>query len=162
MSVTITRASSRSQRRSTYKRSISSGICLPPMCVVASRGQSSPTDDCFNTVLVEAQFRGGERFRWPTSLIHKISDDVRFAKAIDRPMYPSEWLLPSPGGTNTTVGGASGSGNGGGSGLGAAGRGTSGGKGQEGHTPATGGGGRRQQQQQHQQWVDGRLHASSP
>ena len=44
-------------------------------------------------MLVEAQFRGGDRFRWPTSLIHKITDDVRFAKAIDRPMYPTEWII---------------------------------------------------------------------
>jgi hypothetical protein len=43
----------------------------------------------FNTVLVDAQFRRGEQFRWPTSLIHKISDDVRFAKMIDRTIYPT-------------------------------------------------------------------------
>ena len=28
----------------------------------------------FNTVIVEAQFRRKERFKWPTSLIHKIID----------------------------------------------------------------------------------------
>ncbi len=50
----------------------------------------------FNTVLVESQFRRAERFKWPTSLIHKITDDVRFAKAINRPMYPVEWCITTP------------------------------------------------------------------
>ncbi len=40
----------------------------------------------FTTVLGESQFRWGEQFRWPMSLIHKITDNVRFAKAINRPM----------------------------------------------------------------------------
>jgi hypothetical protein len=47
----------------------------------------------FNTVLIELQFWHGERFRWPTNLIHKITDDVHFAKPIKRPHYPAEWLL---------------------------------------------------------------------
>ena len=110
----------------------------------------------FNTVLVEAQFRSGERFRWPTSLIHKITDDVRFAKAIERPMYPIEWLLPSPDGPNTPGGGGMGGGSGGGGGGGTVGRRAGAGTGQEGQTAATAGGGGRRQQQQSQQWVDGR------
>ena len=43
----------------------------------------------FNTVLVEFQFRQWQRFKWPTSLIHKIVDDVRYAETIHRPMYPT-------------------------------------------------------------------------
>ncbi len=47
----------------------------------------------FNTVIVESQFRRGKQFKWPTSLIHKITDDIRFAKAINRPVYPAEWII---------------------------------------------------------------------
>ncbi len=67
----------------------------------------------FNTVLVELQFQSGERFRWPTSLIHKITDDVCFANVINHPMYPTEWLIPS-----STNQGTSGGGGGGGGGYG--------------------------------------------
>jgi hypothetical protein len=31
---------------------------------------------------VKLQFCHGEQFKWPTSLIHKITDDVRFAKSL--------------------------------------------------------------------------------
>jgi hypothetical protein len=111
----------------------------------------------FNTVLVDAQFWSGERFRWPTSLIHKITDDVRFAKAIERPMYPAKWLVPSSA-IPTTAGGGGGRGSGGGGGGGkggSSGRGAGGGVGQDGPTAGRGTGGRRQQQPR-QQWVDGR------
>ncbi len=64
----------------------------------------------FNTVLVESQFRQNERFKWPTSLIHKIVDDVRFAKTIDRPMYPTEWITAPQ--TQGTGGGGGGGGGG--------------------------------------------------
>jgi hypothetical protein len=70
-----------------------------------------PTDgrSFFNTVLVESQFRRAERFKWPTSLIHKITDDVRFEKAIDRPMYPAKWCITTPA-TQGTGGGGGGRG----------------------------------------------------
>jgi hypothetical protein len=109
----------------------------------------------FNTVLVAAQFRSGERFRWPTSLIHKITDNVRFATAIERPMYPVEWLIPSSTVPSMPGGGGGRGSSGGGGGGGTGGRGASGGTGQDGQLAVTGGGGRRQQQQR-QQWVDSR------
>ncbi len=64
----------------------------------------------FNTVLVDAQFHQGEQFWWPASLIYKIWDDVQFAKTIDCPFYPTEWLVTAiggqdPGGTGTAGGG---------------------------------------------------------
>jgi hypothetical protein len=52
----------------------------------------------FNTALVQSQSWRGERFKWPTSLIHKITDDVCFAKPIKRPHYPTKWLLTSSSG----------------------------------------------------------------
>ncbi len=64
----------------------------------------------FNTILVEAQFCLGERFKWPMSFIHKILDDVRFAKTIDWPFYPIEWLISTNGGQGPA--GASGAGGG--------------------------------------------------
>ena len=96
----------------------------------------------FNTVLVEAQFRSGERFRWPTSLIHKITDDVRFTTAIERSMYPVEWLIPSSTVPSMPGGGGGRGGGGGGGGGGTGGRGASGGTGQDGQLAVTGGGGR--------------------
>ncbi len=64
----------------------------------------------FNTILVEAQICLGKRFKWPTSLIHKILDDVRFAKTIDWPFYPMEWLITTAGGQGPAgAGGAGGS-----------------------------------------------------
>jgi hypothetical protein len=68
----------------------------------------------FNTVLVESQFKNNERFKWPTSLIHKVTDDVRFAKAIDRPMYPTEWIIPAHNQQGGTLGNSGGGGLGGG------------------------------------------------
>jgi hypothetical protein len=64
----------------------------------------------FNMVLVEAQFCRGERFKWPPSLIHKITDGVRFAKPINQPFYLAEWLIAT---TNRqgTVGNNGGGGN---------------------------------------------------
>ena len=73
----------------------------------------------FNTVLVESQFRCGECFRWPTSLIHKITDDVLFANPIERPFYPTEWFITTPGGQGTAGGGGGGGGYGGGNNQGA-------------------------------------------
>ncbi len=52
----------------------------------------------FNTVLVELQFRHGKQFKWPTSLIHKITYNVRFAKPINRPFYPTKWIITSTSG----------------------------------------------------------------
>jgi hypothetical protein len=70
----------------------------------------------FNTVLLEAQFHRGEQFKWPTSLIYKITDDVRFAKTIDRPFYPPKWLIGATGG-GQGLGGAGGAGGGHGGGT---------------------------------------------
>jgi hypothetical protein len=44
-------------------------------------------------VLVKAQFCKGKHFKWSTSLIHKIMDNVRFAKLINCPFYLEEWLF---------------------------------------------------------------------
>ena len=80
------------------RESFTADVCRRITWAILTDGRSF-----FNTVLVEAQFRGTERLKWPTSLIHKIADDVRFAKAIDRPMYPAEWaILPH---TQTAGGG---------------------------------------------------------
>jgi hypothetical protein len=87
-------------------------VCRRITWAILSDGRSF-----FNTVLVEEQFRGTERLKWPTSLIHKISDDVRFAKSIDRPMYPTEWIIAP----QTQVAGGGGGGGGGGSVAGAGG-----------------------------------------
>ncbi len=88
--------------------SFTANVCRRITWAILTNGRS-----VFNTVLVEAQFRSGERFRWPTSLIHKITDDVHFAKAIERPMYPAEWLVPS-----STIPPTAGGGGGGGGGWG--------------------------------------------
>ena len=117
----------------------------------------------FNTVLVESQFRQRQRIKWPTSLIHKIVDDVRYAETIHRPMYPTEWVIA----TNHTqiMGGGSGRGGGGrAGGAGGGGRGGAGGGGRgQGNVSGggrnaggTGGGLRRGQNQQRQSWVDKR------
>ena len=71
----------------------------------------------FNTVLVESQFRQQQRFKWPTSLIHKIVDNVRYVETIHRLMYPMEWVIA----TNHTQITGDGGGGGGGSGAGGAG-----------------------------------------
>jgi hypothetical protein len=63
-------------------------VCRHITWAILSDGRSF-----FNTVLVEAQFRNGETFRWPTSLIYKITDDARYANTIVRPFYPTEWLI---------------------------------------------------------------------
>jgi hypothetical protein len=68
----------------------------------------------FNTVLVELQIQRGECFKWPTSLIHKITDDVRFAKPIKRLHYPTKWLLLSSSGQSTAGNAGGGGGYGGG------------------------------------------------
>ena len=57
----------------------------------------------FNTVLVKDQFMSTTPFRWPTSLVHKIVDDVRYARPISRPGFPTEWIvLPTQG--KSTIG----------------------------------------------------------
>jgi hypothetical protein len=71
--------------------SFTTDVCRRITWAILSDGRSF-----FNTVLVEAQFRNGETFRWPTSLIYKITDDVRYANTITRPFYPVEWLVQSP------------------------------------------------------------------
>jgi hypothetical protein len=68
----------------------------------------------FNTVLIELQFRCGKRFKWPTSLIHKIMDNVHFERPIERPHYPTEWLLTSSRGQSTAGNAGNGGGYGGG------------------------------------------------
>jgi hypothetical protein len=55
----------------------------------------------FNTVLVESQFCRGKQLKWPTSLIHKITDNIHFAKTINRPFYPTEWIITSTSGQGT-------------------------------------------------------------
>lgn len=45
----------------------------------------------FNIVLVHNQFASATPFRWPTSLVHKIVDDIRYAHPIIRPGFPSKW-----------------------------------------------------------------------
>ncbi len=72
------------------RESVTADICRRITWAILTDGRWS-----FNTVLIESQFRNNERFNWPTSLIHKITDDVRFAKAIDRPIYPTEWIIPA-------------------------------------------------------------------
>ncbi len=66
----------------------------------------------FNTVLVEEQFRGKEKFELPTLLINKITDNVHFAQPINLPFYPQEWLIT----TQSIPGNAGGEGGGGGGG----------------------------------------------
>ena len=85
--------------------SFTADVCRHITWAILSDGRSF-----FNTVLVDAQLRRGEQFRWPTSLIYKIADDVRFAKAIDRLFYPTEWLVAAVGGGQgpNGTGGASG------------------------------------------------------
>lgn len=107
----------------------------------------------FNTVLVEAQFRRNELFKWPTSLIHKIIDEVRFALPIVRPMYPTKWLITPqlPLGGGGEAGGIGGGRSGGGGG----GQGGGGKNDQVNQNPVGGSGGnRRGQQQQRQTWID--------
>jgi hypothetical protein len=70
--------------------SFTADVCRRITWAILSDGRS-----VFNTVLVEAQFRQGENFRWPTSLIYKITDDVRYANTIVRPFYPMEWIIPA-------------------------------------------------------------------
>jgi hypothetical protein len=48
--------------------------------------------------VVEAQFFRGKCFEWLTSLIHKITDDICFAKPINRAFYPVEWLITTTSG----------------------------------------------------------------
>jgi hypothetical protein len=64
---------------------------------------------------LETQFQREEQFRWPISLIYKITDDVRFAKTIDRLFYPTEWLIgAAAGGQGLGGSGGAGMGHGGG------------------------------------------------
>jgi hypothetical protein len=67
----------------------------------------------FNTILVEARFHRGKHFKWPMLLIHKIAGNVQFAKSIERPFYPMEWLISTAGGHSTTGPGEAGGGYGG-------------------------------------------------
>jgi hypothetical protein len=68
--------------------SFTANMCRRIMWAILTNGRSF-----FNTVLVEAQFCRGKHFKWPTSLIHKITDNVCFAKSINCPFYPAEWLI---------------------------------------------------------------------
>ncbi len=51
--------------------SFTADVCRRITWAILSDGRSF-----FNTVLLETQFRQGEQFKWPTSLIYKITDDV--------------------------------------------------------------------------------------
>jgi hypothetical protein len=73
--------------------SFTADVCHRITWAILSNGRSF-----FNTVLLETQFRRGEQFKWPTSLIYKVTDDVRFANTINRPFYPPEWLIGAAGG----------------------------------------------------------------
>jgi hypothetical protein len=84
-------------------------ICHQIMWAILSDGRSF-----FNTILVDAQFCRGEQFRWPTSLIHKILDDVQFAKMINRPFYPTKWCVAAAGGQGPAGISGGGGGHGGG------------------------------------------------
>ena len=117
----------------------------------------------FNTVLVESQFRQQQRFKWPTSLIHKTVNNIRYAKTIHSSMYPMEWVIAT---NNTQITGG-GSGGGGGGGTGGAGGGGGGGAGGGGRGQGNAPGGSRNaggtssdlcrgQNQQRQPWVDKR------
>jgi hypothetical protein len=70
------------------RESFTPDVCQRITWAILSDGRSF-----FNTVLVEAQFRGREKFKWPTLLIFKITDNVHFAQPIDCPFYPQEWLI---------------------------------------------------------------------
>ena len=117
----------------------------------------------FNTVLAESQFCQPQRFKWPTSLIHKIVDDVWYAKTIHRPIYPTE-LVITTNHTQITGGGSGGGGGGraGGAGRGGVGNAGGGGRGQGNalgggrNARGTSGGLCRGQNQQLQPWVDER------
>jgi hypothetical protein len=51
--------------------SFTADMCLRITWVIMSNGLSF-----FNTMLVELQFHCGKQLKWPTNLIHKITDDV--------------------------------------------------------------------------------------
>ncbi len=53
------------------RESFTADVCRCITWAILSNGRSF-----FNTVLLETQFCRGEQFRWPTSLIYKITDDV--------------------------------------------------------------------------------------
>ena len=97
--------------------------------------------------MVEAQFCQGKRFKWPTSLIHKITDNVCFPKSIDRSLYPAEWLLTTTNGQGT-VGNNGGGGNYGGGDNQGANKDPNKGQQPQGRNNGGGGGNRRQP------WVD--------
>jgi hypothetical protein len=67
--------------------SFTANMCCRIMWEILSNGRFF-----FIIVLVKAQFCGGKRFKWPTSLTHKITDNVCFAKPINLPFYPAKWL----------------------------------------------------------------------
>jgi hypothetical protein len=132
--------------------SFTANVCRRITWAILTDGRSF-----FNTVLVESQFRRAERFKWPTSLIHKITDDVRFAKAIDRPMYPAKWCITTPATQGTGGGGGGGGGYKEGNNQGGGQGNTNRGQNDQGGCNAGGGGsGGRRQQQQQQPWVDDR------
>ena len=54
------------------RNSFTADICRRITWAILTDGRSF-----FNTVIVEAQFRRTECFKWPTSLIHKIRRTVR-------------------------------------------------------------------------------------
>jgi hypothetical protein len=90
--------------------SFTADVCRQITWAILSNGRSF-----FNMVMVKAQFCRGEHFKWLTSLIHKITDDVRFAKPIDRPFYLVKWLI-TPANRQGTAGNNGGGGSYGGGG----------------------------------------------
>jgi hypothetical protein len=76
------------QEAHIIRESFTPDICRCIMWAILSDSHSF-----FNMVLVEAQFRGREKFKWPTPLIYKMTDNVCFAQSIDHLFYPQEWLI---------------------------------------------------------------------
>jgi hypothetical protein len=68
--------------------SFTADICRQITWAILTDGRSF-----FNTVLIESQFRRNKRFKWPTSPIYKIINEIKFAQPIVCPMYPTEWLI---------------------------------------------------------------------
>jgi hypothetical protein len=81
------------------RESFTANVCRRITWAILSDGRLS-----FNTALVDLQFCRGEQVQWPTSLIYKITDNVRFAKSINRPFYPTKWLVPAVTGGQGTGG----------------------------------------------------------
>ena len=87
------------------REAFTTDICRKITWAILTDGRSF-----FNRVLVHDLFLWTEPFGWPTSLIGRIADDVRYAKEIVRPSYPMEWVVQLPVGAVNNRGGIMGSG----------------------------------------------------